>query len=65
MTTASSGKKGTYTQNPGPSEKANRFRRVPWWRKDKLGWPIERIQNRNRFWWWLRVVLQNIRKVAG
>ena len=36
-----------------------------WWRKDMYGWPIERFTNRSRFSWWLRVVLQNIRKVTG
>ena len=41
------------------------FSHLPWWRKDKHGWPIERLVNRGRLWWWLRVFLQNVRKFTG
>lgn len=34
----------------------------PWYRKDSYGWPIERITNRGQFWWWTRLICQNIRK---
>ena len=38
--------------------------RLPWWRTDRLGWPIETVKGK-----WiqngLRIVMQNIRKVVG
>lgn len=37
---------------------------LPWWRKDKDGWPVVTWQGRP-FASFLRVVCQNIRKVTG
>ena len=45
-------------------QQQQRFARLPWWRKDKLGWPIETVKGR-RVLNLLRIVCQNIRKVTG
>jgi len=37
---------------------------IPWWRKDKNGWPIETIKG-HPFSAFVRIVCQNIRKVIG
>lgn len=37
---------------------------VPWWRRDRYGWPIERIRGKDGWIWWLRVVWLNLRKVV-
>lgn len=44
---------------------AGRFAHLPWWRKDALGWPIERVEERGKAFWYLRVAVQNLRKVIG
>jgi hypothetical protein len=36
----------------------------PWWRKDKLGWPIELNRDRHVHNF-IRIVCQNIRKITG
>jgi hypothetical protein len=38
--------------------------KVPWWRKDGLGWPIETVKGKpiSNF---IRLVVQNIRKWCG
>lgn len=38
--------------------------KTPWYRTDKLGWPIETV-NGKRFSNFIRIVLQNIRKING
>lgn len=48
----------------GPSGRLFK-QRYPWWAKDAHGWPIERINNRPAYIYWLRVLFQNIRKVTG
>ena len=35
---------------------------MPWYMKDKYGYPIEFIKGRSKF---LRIIFQNIRKVIG
>ena len=37
---------------------------LPWWRKDKNGWPIETIKGRP-FSACIRIVCQNLRKLTG
>ncbi len=47
------------------SEKSReRMKNLPWYMKDKYGWPIERPIDRPIFSF-VRVVVQNIRKVIG
>lgn len=36
---------------------------LPWWKKDKYGWPIETIKGRPVSGF-VRIVLQNIRKIG-
>lgn len=40
------------------------FKHLSWWKKDRLGWPIETFKNKpiKSF---LRIVCQNIRKITG
>lgn len=38
--------------------------KTPWYRTDKLGWPIETVEGK-RFDNFTRIVLQNIRKITG
>lgn len=44
--------------------RAYQSRRLPWWRRDNHGWPIERYMGRpvKSF---VRMVCQNIRKITG
>jgi len=37
---------------------------LPWWRKDKLGWPIETFRG-HPFHSFIRLICQNIRKITG
>ena len=37
---------------------------VPWYRKDKYGFPIETVEG-ERFGTFVRILLQNIRKIIG
>ena len=36
--------------------------KIPWYLKDKYGWPIEFIKGKNKFW---RILFQNFRKITG
>lgn len=38
--------------------------KLKWYKKDKLGWPIEKIKGRPVFNF-IRIVFQNIRKITG
>lgn len=40
------------------------FDHLPWWRKDKLGWPIETFKGRPLLSL-IRIICQNIRKLTG
>jgi len=40
------------------------FDDMPWWKKDKYGWPIELTVGKP-FGNFVRIILQNIRKIAG
>jgi hypothetical protein len=40
------------------------MKELPWYRKDKLGWPIETYKG-NKFRSFIRLVFQNIRKITG
>jgi len=40
------------------------IRSLPWWRKDRLGWPIEKIRG-GWFTNLLRLAIQNVRKMTG
>ena len=44
------------------NDKVIEIKDLPWYRKDKLGWPIETFKNKpvKSF---IRLVLQNIRKI--
>jgi len=42
----------------------NNFSHIPWYRRDKYGWPIERITGKP-FKSFVRMVFQNIRKITG
>lgn len=46
-----------------PLEGRNK-KKLPWWRKDKLGWPIELWKDKpvKNF---VRIICQNIRKITG
>lgn len=37
---------------------------LPWWKKDRFGWPIESIKGQ-RFNSFMRIICQNIRKITG
>jgi len=41
---------------------SQKIKLLPWWRKDKLGWPIETVKGRyvSNF---IRIVMMNIRKL--
>lgn len=43
---------------------ARRTSKCPWWRRDRLGWPIETIKGKpaSNF---IRILLQNLRKLIG
>jgi hypothetical protein len=36
---------------------------LPWWRKDKYGWPIETVKG-HPFKSFIRIIFQNIRKIG-
>ena len=40
------------------------IKKLPWWRKDKYGWPIETVKD-HLIKSWVRVLCQNIRKITG
>lgn len=42
----------------------NSYNDLPWWKKDRLGWPIETYKNK-KFKSFIRLVCQNIRKITG
>lgn len=43
----------------------NRIKAMPWYLKDRDGWPIEFVKGRGHLSYWIRVACQNIRKVVG
>lgn len=42
-----------------------RIKAMPWYLKDKYGWPIEFIKGRGLFYRGMRIICQNIRKIVG
>jgi hypothetical protein len=40
------------------------IKKLPWWRKDKYGWPIETVKD-HLIKSWVRILCQNIRKITG
>lgn len=49
----------------GRNRKGVEMRKYPWYLRDKYGWPIEFIAGRGRAYRWLRIAVQNLRKVIG
>ena len=40
------------------------IKKLPWWRKDKYGWPIETVKD-HLIKSGVRILCQNIRKITG